>query len=226
MPPLLSTRVCVLMWPCMALMLDSRGHTEFGNRTGLALTRLRAGPRIVTNGRLIACGVASAGHFSSPETGLLRNCQPASPAFTSVPKATWKPLWPATAIGLIVLAAALATLYMTKMAGHSYKGPFEPLSEHELAIRGQLKSYVVLLAGTIGERNMVRYQALTASANYISQTFQGMGYTVREQVFPVEGKEVRNLEAELRGTSWRPCWCLPGSPNSSASRAPCVSSPS
>jgi hypothetical protein len=90
---------------------------------------------------------------------------------------------------------------MTKMAGHSYKGPFEPLSEHELAIRGQLKSHVVTLAGTIGERNMFRYQALTASANYISQTLQGMGYTVREQVFPVEGIEVRNLEAELQGTS-------------------------
>jgi Zn-dependent M28 family amino/carboxypeptidase len=85
------------------------------------------------------------------------------------------------------------------MPGRSYEGPLEPLSEHESALRDQLKAHVLVLAGAIGERNVRRYQALNAAADYVSQQFREIGYTVREQTFAVEGKTVKNFEAELRG---------------------------
>ncbi len=115
--------------------------------------------------------------------------------------AIWHWVWRTTPIGLVFLAGFLATLYMTRMPGRSYEGPLESLSEHESALRDQLKAHVVMLAGAIGERNLRRYQALNAAADYISQQFQEMGYTVREQTFVVEGKDVKNLEAELSGKS-------------------------
>lgn len=114
---------------------------------------------------------------------------------------SWGWFWYAAVVGLLLFAGILATLYMTRMPGRSYQGPFEPLSKDEVAIRDKLKSHIVLLAGTIGERNLWRYEALNASADYIDQTFQEMGYPVREQSFSVEGKRVKNLEAEMRGTS-------------------------
>ncbi len=114
---------------------------------------------------------------------------------------SWGWHWYASVVGLLLFAGILATLYMTRMPGRSYQGPFEPLSKDEVAIRDKLKAHIVLLAGTIGERNLWRYEALNASADYIDQTFQEMGYPVREQSFSVEGKRVKNLEAEMRGTS-------------------------
>src|SRR5207245_10884603 len=43
--------------------------------------------------------------------------------------------------------------------------------------------------------------SINAAAGHISQQFREMGYTVREQVFVVEAKTVKNLEAELPGKS-------------------------
>src|SRR5207245_1136945 len=113
--------------------------------------------------------------------------------------AIWQWVWRAAPIGLVFLAGFLAIRYMTRMPGRSYQGVLEPLPEHELALRDQLKAHIVMLAGTIG--NLLRYQALNAAAGYISQQFREMGYTVREQAFVVEGKTVKNLEAELPGKS-------------------------
>ncbi len=107
----------------------------------------------------------------------------------------------ASAFGLVFLAFVLAILYMTRMPGRSYRGPFESLSEHELGIRDQLKRHGVMLAGVIGERNLSRFQALEASADYIGRMLQEMGYAVRDQSIPVGGKNVKNLETELRGES-------------------------
>ena len=115
--------------------------------------------------------------------------------------AIWKLVLLGGATALVILAGVLATLYMTRMPGRSYKGLLEPLSEHELRIRDQLKSHITMLAETIGERNLYHYQALNTAAEHVSQTFQQMGYTVSEQTFLVEGKTVKNLEAELPGSS-------------------------
>src|SRR6267143_4736036 len=92
--------------------------------------------------------------------------------------AIWQWVWRSTPIGLVFLAGFLAIRYTTRMPGRSYQGVLEPLPEHELALRDQLKAHIVMLAGTIGERNLLRYQALNAVAGYISQQFREMGYIV------------------------------------------------
>lgn len=104
-------------------------------------------------------------------------------------------------LGLVLLLAVLAVLYCTRMPGRSYAGPLEPLTEQEQALRDEMREHVGVLAGRIGERNMVRLRALRAAADYLRATFSGMGYDVREQVFRVEGEEVRNLEAEVKGSA-------------------------
>ncbi len=113
----------------------------------------------------------------------------------------WQWVWRAIPIGLILLAGFLAAWHTTRMPGRSYRGPLDPLSERELAIRDQLQADVVMLAGKIGERNLVRYRALNAAAEYIGQSFREMGYTVGEQTFSEEGIAIKNLEVELRGKS-------------------------
>jgi len=81
--------------------------------------------------------------------------------------AIWQWVWRSTPIGLVFLAGFLAVRYTTRMPGRSYQGVLEPLPEHELALRDQLKAHIVMLAATIGERNLLRYQALIPSGRGI-----------------------------------------------------------
>src|SRR2546425_6981481 len=113
--------------------------------------------------------------------------------------AIWQWVWRAAPIGLVFLAGFLAIRYMTRMPGRSYQGVLEPLPEHELALRDQLKAHIVMLAGTIGGGDLLRYQALHAAAGYISQQFRAKGYTVRGQALVGEGKNLKNLEARMPG---------------------------
>ncbi len=105
---------------------------------------------------------------------------------------------------LFVLAAlALGGVYLTSMPGHSYSGPFQPLSDRELKIRENLSQHVSMLAGNIGERNIWRYPALSAAAGHIENALRGHGYEVASQVYQPSERalEVRNLEAEIRGAA-------------------------
>lgn len=57
-----------------------------------------------------------------------------------------------------------------------------------------------MLAGTIGERNLWRCDALDRAARYISAQFAGAGYTPAKQQFEVAKIPVSNVEAVLTGT--------------------------
>ena len=100
----------------------------------------------------------------------------------------------------VLVILVLSGVYMTNMPGRSHSEVLPPLSADEVALRDRLARHVWMLAGKIGERNLWRYQALEASADYIEKRFQVSGYTVASQDFVVEGNRVRNLEAELAGT--------------------------
>src|SRR2546425_8489455 len=95
--------------------------------------------------------------------------------------AIWQWVWRAAPIGLVFLAGFLAIRYMTGMPGRSYQGVLEPLPEHELALRDQLKAHIVMLAGTIGEGELLCYQALNGAPGHNNQQLRGKGYTVRGQ---------------------------------------------
>src|ERR1051326_1781403 len=109
-------------------------------------------------------------------------------------------IWPWFAAPVVFLAVIgiLALMYAMHMPGRSFKGPFEPLSQEELAIRNQLKLHVAMLAGTIGERNLRHYEALMAAAGHVSKTWSDMGYVIRERSYTLEGKTATNLEVEVR----------------------------
>jgi hypothetical protein len=55
------------------------------------------------------------------------------------------------------------------------------------------------LAGRIGERTVWRHDSLEATAAYLTAELRSAGYRVAEQPFTAEGRQVRNLEAEVRG---------------------------
>jgi Zn-dependent M28 family amino/carboxypeptidase len=87
------------------------------------------------------------------------------------------------------------------MPGQSYSGALPPLTREEERIRQHLVRHVWSLAGEIGARHLWRYEALEAAARYIEAQVAGLHYQVTTQPFEVWGKTVKNLEAELPGTS-------------------------
>jgi len=108
-------------------------------------------------------------------------------------------IWGWGLFALLIVAGAAVVLYGTRVPGRSYKGPFEPLTDPERENRAELQKHVAMLAGTIGERNLIRYKALNDAADYIRDELRGMGYEVREHSFDAGGLTVRNIEAELSG---------------------------
>ncbi len=111
--------------------------------------------------------------------------------------------WKYLALGWLVIPVLLLVglMFITDMPNQSYSGPFNPLIASEITIRDRLQSHVSMIAGTIGERNIWHYLKLKAAENYIRDTFMELGYSVEEQSFDSEGREVKNLLAELPGNS-------------------------
>ena len=71
----------------------------------------------------------------------------------------------------------------------------------EQTCRARLERYVRNLAEEIGERNMGRYDKLTAAAAMIEAEWRQQGFAVHRQTYPVKGREAANLEIEIRGVS-------------------------
>ncbi len=90
---------------------------------------------------------------------------------------------------------------MTVSQGHSHTGALPSLTSDEAGIAGRMKDHVRVLAGEIGERNVLAPRGLNASARYIEGQFEKHGYDVRPQKFNAAGTEVRNIEVIAPGTS-------------------------
>jgi hypothetical protein len=89
---------------------------------------------------------------------------------------------------------------MIRMPGQSYQGPLPPLTDEQRALEKELRSHVQMLAGQIGERNVVHHERLIMAADYIRTTLAGAGYEVRRQPYEVAGKICENLEAGVLGS--------------------------
>ncbi len=63
----------------------------------------------------------------------------------------------------------------------------------------QLRQHILHLAGTIGERNVFRPQALRAAQEYIEATWRGQGYEIVTQDYSVNGVRSTNLEVTRTG---------------------------
>jgi len=102
---------------------------------------------------------------------------------------------------LIIILPAAVYYETSRMTLKSYAGPFLPLSGEEQKISANLHRHVLRLADKIGERNIWRPKKLAEAADYIEQTWQAQGYTVRSQEYEARGVPSANLEIEIPGTS-------------------------
>jgi hypothetical protein len=109
-------------------------------------------------------------------------------------------LWFCLTASLLITLLGLATFHLVVMSGKSYAGPFAPLDAAETAVRHRLERHVDQLASQIGERNLWRYPALKAAADYIRDTFLELGYQPLALPYVSQGKIVENLVAEKLGT--------------------------
>ncbi len=75
-----------------------------------------------------------------------------------------------------------------------------PLSPDDIDLRAELKSDVQMLAGKIGERNMLHYAQLNAAADFIEDSFSRAGLHPRRDSYDVRGQGCHNIEAEIPGT--------------------------
>ncbi len=91
-------------------------------------------------------------------------------------------------------------MIIVTMPGASHDDALPVLTPEHTRLRDNLRGHVQTLAGTIGERNLRRYAALKASARYISDLFESIGYQPKLQSFSVQGKTVSNIEVVKVGT--------------------------
>lgn len=74
-----------------------------------------------------------------------------------------------------------------------------PLSRDDLNLSAELKTDVEMLAGQIGERNMLRYTQLNAAVDFIENSFSRAGLTPQRVSYELGGRACHNIEAEIRG---------------------------
>lgn len=104
-------------------------------------------------------------------------------------------------LGILVVGAAWILLAMFWMPGWSVGPELEPLTPREQTLSENLRRDVEALASGIGERNVRRYEALLAAADYIDDAFVASGYTVQRQRYDILDRPYDNLEVQRLGKS-------------------------
>jgi Zn-dependent M28 family amino/carboxypeptidase len=105
--------------------------------------------------------------------------------------------------GAVLLAVVAAVVwYSVWTPGRSYRGALAPLTADEAALAKRLARHVERLAGEIRERNVWKHDALEEAGSYVESELRNFGrYAVGSQTFDVQGRTVRNVEGEIKGTS-------------------------
>jgi Zn-dependent M28 family amino/carboxypeptidase len=67
------------------------------------------------------------------------------------------------------------------------------------SLASRLRRHVERLAGEIGERHVLRPQALHAAERYIGETLGALGYAVARQNYEAQGVDCANLEVTIPG---------------------------
>jgi len=98
-------------------------------------------------------------------------------------------------LGAVALAGG-GVGYMTAMPGQSFRGPLPPLTAEEEQLARRLRAHVERIARE--EHNTSTPGELEDVASYIESTLAGLGHTVKQQMFSVDGNRVRNLEVSIR----------------------------
>jgi Zn-dependent M28 family amino/carboxypeptidase len=98
------------------------------------------------------------------------------------------------------LVAAFAALvwYMIGVPGRAHRGPLPPLTAEETDLARRLLPHIVAVASR--PHNVRHYAELEKSARYIEQQLAALGYASVAQVYRVDGRNVRNIEATIEPT--------------------------
>jgi hypothetical protein len=104
-------------------------------------------------------------------------------------------------LAALVVGAALFGSECMSMPRRSHRGTLPALTNAQRELATVLEGDVTLLAGTIGERNVMRPAELAAAAKAIEQELARAGYAVQNETYPVLGCECANVWAEVRGSS-------------------------
>ena len=99
-------------------------------------------------------------------------------------------------IGLALLVLGGCVMWMP---GRSYRGPLDPLSEKQAALRDALKRDLTRLAADIGDRNTFSLEKLNEAADWIESSLKNMGYTVTRQSYEADKTTFYNITAEIDG---------------------------
>src|SRR5882757_9471917 len=103
-----------------------------------------------------------------------------------------------TLLGIaVVVAAAVAAgaLYMTAAPGVSYQGELPRTADAETATTMRLLGHLQAIATR--PHNIDHYDELEKSARYLEAQLKALGYDPVPQIYQVEGRAVRNIEAVI-----------------------------
>lgn len=101
------------------------------------------------------------------------------------------------ALALLVIFS-LVWFFGVRMPGRNTSSAAS-LNEAEIALRAELVADVQMLAGDIGERNMMRYAQLNRAADFIEASLSRAGLTPRRVSYELQGQACHNLEVEISG---------------------------
>lgn len=99
----------------------------------------------------------------------------------------------------VILAGGLS--FMTCMPGSSRLGEGGIGEDPDHLLVEELQRDVRALAGTIGERNVTRPEALNAARDHIEAAFTRAGFTPKRETYSVSGVACSNVIAEIAGSS-------------------------
>jgi Zn-dependent M28 family amino/carboxypeptidase len=69
-----------------------------------------------------------------------------------------------------------------------------------ISLESRLRRHVERLADEIGERHVLRPEALHAAERYIGETLRALGYEVSRQAYEAQGVDSANLEVSIAGS--------------------------
>lgn len=100
------------------------------------------------------------------------------------------------AVGLAALAGAafcVSLIYFTTVPGKPHEGPLPPLTAEERSLADILRKHVETIAAR--EHNLDHPEELEKVARYIERVLEGYGYAINRQIYEVNKKPARNIDA-------------------------------
>jgi Zn-dependent M28 family amino/carboxypeptidase len=77
---------------------------------------------------------------------------------------------------------------------------YTPIKDQDRKVTGEhLKETVMALSDKIGVRNYAEYQHLKQAEEYITNSFQAMGYEVKEMPYSIAGQTYKNIYVQIKG---------------------------